>query len=142
MEFPPPPFNLKQNALTIDIGGLHIFFQITQSFWAYFFKSFFSAISSLQSSLRKYASGGVGAVVRSLPSNPKVPGSIPGCAETQPLPVPTPCAKSTLQSMLGYYGRHRPHKFLFYFTFYSHCQKMSRNRPCGIFFLLLVPRVN
>ena len=27
-------------------------------------------------------SGGVGAVVRSLPSNPKVPGSIPGSAET------------------------------------------------------------
>ena len=27
-------------------------------------------------------SGGVGAVVRSLPSNPKVPGSIPGSAES------------------------------------------------------------
>ena len=27
-------------------------------------------------------SGGVGAVVRSLPSNPKVPASIPGSAET------------------------------------------------------------
>ena len=27
-------------------------------------------------------SGGVGAVVRSLPSNPKVPGSIPGSAKT------------------------------------------------------------
>ena len=27
-------------------------------------------------------SGGVGAVVRCLPSNPKVPGSIPGSAET------------------------------------------------------------
>ena len=26
--------------------------------------------------------GGVGAVVRSLPSNPKVPGSIPGSAES------------------------------------------------------------
>ena len=37
--------------------------------------------------------------------------------QTQPLPVPFPCAKSTLQSMLGYYGRHRPRKFLFYFTF-------------------------
>ena len=29
-----------------------------------------------------FESGGVGAVVRSLPSNPKVPGSIPGSAET------------------------------------------------------------
>ena len=27
-------------------------------------------------------SGGVGAVVRSLPSNPKVPGSIPGSVES------------------------------------------------------------
>ena len=29
-----------------------------------------------------YNYGGVGAVVRSLPSNPKVPGSIPGSDET------------------------------------------------------------
>ena len=29
-----------------------------------------------------YLGGGVGAVVRSLPSNPKVPGSIPGSAES------------------------------------------------------------
>ena len=35
----------------------------------------------------------------------------------QPLPFPSPCAKSTSQSMLGYYGRHRPRKFLLYFTF-------------------------
>lgn len=26
--------------------------------------------------------------------------------QTQPLPIPYACAKSTLQSMLGYYGRH------------------------------------
>ena len=27
-------------------------------------------------------------------------------------------------------------------VYYFHCQKMSRNQPCGIFFPLLVPRVN
>ena len=32
--------------------------------------------------------------------------------EAKPLPVPSPSAKSTLQSMLGYYGRH------FYFIFF------------------------
>ena len=38
--------------------------------------------SELKNVDRKSRSGGVGAVVRSLPSNPKVPGSIPGSAET------------------------------------------------------------
>ena len=45
---------------------------------------FFSSILLIRNHMifRVQFGGGVGAMVRSLPSNPKIPGSIPGSAET------------------------------------------------------------
>ena len=55
---------------------LVLLFCSKQSLWFLNATTFCCSTESLKKN------GGVGAVVRSLPSNPKVPGSIPGSAET------------------------------------------------------------
>lgn len=50
--------------------------------------------------------------------------------QAKSLPAPSPCAKSPMQSMLGYYGRHRPRNVLFYFLIHFDFYVIQWNGYC------------